>query len=155
VSLGSGVLVLVNILSINLAVLVGLWYQGYRPEHWFREGAARSATIQRIGVLAVSILILSAFLGGVTLDSYDRATTDERIQERVEGTVDSPARVLDVTVEQTNTVIFQQPTRVVVTVGVPPGTERAGLAGELDTVIDDAADRDVTTEVHYVVVERA
>jgi len=155
VSLGSGVLVLVNILSINLAVLVGLWYQGYRTEHWFREGSARSATVKRIGVLVVSILILSAFLGGVTLDSYQRATTSAEIREQVEGTVDPPAQVLDVEVEQSNSVIFREPRRVVVTVGIPPGTETPGLAAELGSVVDSAAGTDVETSVHYVVVERA
>ncbi|MDS0280576.1 TIGR00341 family protein [Haloarcula onubensis] len=155
VSLGSGVLVLVNILSINLAVLVGLWYQGYRPEHWFRESDARSATIQRIGVLVVSILVLSAFLGGVTLDSFTRATTDAEIREQVEGSVEPPARVLSVEVEQSNAVIFREPRRVVVTVGIPPGTDPPELAGRLDRVVDDAAGRDVDTSVHYISVERA
>ncbi|MDS0260834.1 TIGR00341 family protein [Haloarcula sp. S1CR25-12] len=154
VSLGSGVLVLVNILSINLAVLVGLWYQGYRPEHWFRESDARSATVKRIGALAVSILVLSAFLGGVTLDSFARATTDAEIQDRVEGSVEPPARVLSVEVEQSNAVIFQDPQRVVVTVGIPPGTDPPRLADRLDAVVDDAAGQDVETSVRYIVVER-
>jgi len=154
VSLGSGVLVLVNILSINLAVLVGLWYQGYRPEYWFRESDARSATVKRIGVLAVSILVLSAFLGGVTLDTYSRATTDAEIQERVEASVELPARVLSVEVEHSNTVIFQDPQHVVVTVGIPPGSEPPGLAAQLDSVVDDAAEQDVDVSVHYIVVER-
>ncbi|MBX0348966.1 MULTISPECIES: TIGR00341 family protein [Haloarcula] len=155
VSLGSGVLLLVNVLSINLAVLVGLWYQGYRPEHWFREGNARSATVKRIGVLVASILVLSAFLGGVTLDSFQRATTEAAIQDQIEGAVDAPARVLSVEVERTNTVIFQEPRRVVITVGIPPGTDPPGLAAELDEVADAAAGRDVETSVHYVVVETA
>ena len=154
VSLGSGVLVLVNILSINLAVLVGLWYQGYRPEYWFRESDARSATVKRIGVLVVSILVLSAFLGGVTLDSFTRATTDAEIRDRVAGSVDPPARVLSVEVERTNTVLFQEPRHVVITVGLPPGTDPPELAGRLDRVVDDAAGQDVETSVHYIVVER-
>ncbi|KAA9399695.1 TIGR00341 family protein [Haloarcula sp. CBA1130] len=154
VSLGSAVLLLVNVLSINLAVLVGLWYQGYRPEHWFRESDARSATVKRIGVLAVSILVLSAFLGGVTFDSYQQATTESDIREGIEGSVDPPARVLSVEVESTNTAIFQQPRRVVVTVGLPPGAEQPLLVDQLDTVADDAAGQDVATEVHYVTVER-
>lgn len=154
VSLGSGVLVLVNILSINLAVLVGLWYQGYRPEHWFRESDARSATGKRIGVLVVSILVLSAFLGGVTLDTYQRATTEEAIQERVEGTVEPPRQVIGVEVEHSNAVLFQEPRHVVVTVGVPPGTEPPGLASELDSVVDSAAGQDVETSVRYITVER-
>ncbi|GCF13980.1 TIGR00341 family protein [Haloarcula mannanilytica] len=155
VSLGSTVLLLVNVLSINLAVLVGLWYQGYRPEHWFRESDARSATIKRIGVLALSILVLSAFLGGVTFDSYQQATTESDIREGIEGSVDPPARVLSVEVESTNTAIFQQPRRVVVTVGLPPDAERPTLVDQLDAVADDAAGRDVATEIHYVTIERS
>ena len=154
VSLGSGVLVLVNILSINLAVLVGLWYQGYRPEHWFRESNARSATVKRIGVLVVSILVLSAFLGGVTLDTYQQATTEEAIQERVESAVEPPRQIITVEVERSNTVLFQEPRHVVVTVGIPPGADPPGLAERLDTVVDDAAGRDVETSVRYITVER-
>jgi len=154
VSLGSGVLVLVNILSINLAVLVGLWYQQYRPEYWLRASDARSATVKRIGVLAVSILVLSAFLGGVTLDTYQRATTEEAIQERVAGEVEEPQSVLSVEVQQSNAVLFQEPQHVVVTVGIPPGTEPPGLAGQLDSVVDDAAGQEVETSVRYITVER-
>jgi uncharacterized hydrophobic protein (TIGR00341 family) len=155
VSLGSGVLVLVNVLSINLAVLVGLWYQGYRPEHWFREGNARTATIKRIGVLIAAIVVLSAFLGGVTLDSFQRATTETEIRTQVTDSVDPPLRILDVEVRLTNTVIFQEPRRVVVTVGIPPGTPPPDLAGRIDTVADGAAGLDVETEVRYIVSETA
>ncbi len=154
VSLGSGVLVLVNILSINLAVLVGLWYQGYRPESWFRESDARSATVKRIGVLVVSILVLSAFLGGVTLDSFNRATTSAEIQERVSDSIEQPNRVLEVEVERTNTVLFQEPRQVVVTVGIPPGTDPPELAGRLNRVVDDVAGQDVQISIRYIVVEQ-
>jgi len=154
VSLGSAVLLLVNVLSINLAVLVGLWYQGYRPEHWFQESDARSATVKRIGVLVLSILVLSAFLGGVTFDSYQQATTEADIREAIQGSVDPPARVLTVEIEYTNTAIFQQPRRVIVTVGLPPDAEQPLLVDQLDTLADDAAGRDVATEVRYVTVER-
>jgi len=154
VSLGSGVLVLVNILSINLAVLVGLWYQGYRPEHWFREDDARSATVKRMGILVISILVLSAFLGGVTLDTYQRATTEAAIQERVEGAVDPPRQVITVEVEHSNAVLFQEPRHVVITVGIPPWTDPPRLASELDSVVDEAAGRDVETSVRYITFER-
>jgi len=154
VSLGSSVLVLVNILSINLAVLVGLWYQGYRPEHWFREDDARSATVKRMGILVVSILVLSAFLGGVTLDTYQRATTEAAIQERVEGAVDPPRQVITVEVEHSNAVLFQEPRHVVITVGIPPWTDPPRLASELDSVVDEAAGRDVETSVRYTTFER-
>jgi uncharacterized hydrophobic protein (TIGR00341 family) len=154
VSLGSAVLLLVNVLSINLAVLVGLWYQGYRPEHWFQESDARSTTVKRIGVLVLSILVLSAFLGGVTFDSYQQATTESDIRDAIQGSVDPPAQVLTVEIEYTNTAIFQQPRRVIVTVGLPPDAEQPLLVDQLDALADDAASRDVATEVRYVTVER-
>jgi hypothetical protein len=105
----------------------------------------------------VSILVLSAFLGGVTLDSFNRATTEEDIRAGIESYVDGPRQVLNVEVEYTNTAIFQQPQRVVVTVGLPPGAdgETPGLADEFDDIADEAAGRNVRTEVHYVTVEQA
>ncbi len=57
---------------------------GYRPEHWFQESNARSATVKRIGVLVLSILVLSAFLGGVTFDSYQQATTESDIRDAIQ-----------------------------------------------------------------------
>ena len=155
VSLGSGVLTLVNILSINLAVLVGLWYQGYRPEHWFREENARSATLKQIGILALSILVLSAFLGGVTLDSFQRATTETDVRKAVNQEVSQPYTVIEMRVEQSNGVIFQRPRLVVVMVGVPPGADPPMLAESLDARLDNVAGRDVITRVQYVTMEEA
>ncbi|WP_135305329.1 TIGR00341 family protein [Haloarcula amylovorans] len=155
VSLGSGVLLLVNVLSINLAALLGLWYQGYQPVNWFQKGEARSATLKRIGVLVVAILVLSAFLGGVTLDSYQRATSDREIRQSIDEEVPSPADLISVEVQQTNTVIFQEPRHVTVTVGIPPGTDPPSLASEIDAAADAAAGRDVSVSVQYVVVEHA
>jgi len=155
VSLGAAVLLLVNVLSINLAALSVLWYQGYRPERWFREGEARSATVKRVGVLLAAILVLSAFLGGVTLDSVQRATTEEDVRAAIEGEVDPPLVVLDVELTYTNTALFQEPRRVVVTVGVPPDSGPPGLVDELDAAADGAAGQDIETEVHYVTVERS
>jgi uncharacterized hydrophobic protein (TIGR00341 family) len=160
VALGSGVLLLVNVLSINLAALVVLWYSGYRPEHWFREGAARKATIKRIATLVVAIVVLSAFLGGVTYDSYTRATTTQDLTEGAESVVAATnastsfeLAVLDVQVEHTNTALFQRPQRVIVTVGVPPGESINGLAPEMDQRLEATAGHEIDTEIRYVTTE--
>jgi uncharacterized hydrophobic protein (TIGR00341 family) len=160
VTLGSGVLLLVNVFSINLAALVVLWYSGYRPEHWFREGQARSATIKRIATLAVAIVVLSAFLGGVTYDSYTRATTTQELTEGAESVVAATnastsfeVTVLDVEVEHTNTALFQRPQQVIVTVGVPPGESIDGLAPEIDDRMEATAGHDIDTEIRYVTTE--
>lgn len=158
VALGSGILLLVNVLSINLAALVVLWYSGYRPEHWFREDEARTATVKRIAVLAIAIVVLSLFLGGVTYDSYNQATTAEQIRDDATAAVqrydaDVNLTVLDVRVEHTNAVFLQRPRAVIVTVGVPPGEAPASLATSIDQRVDATAGSDVRTEIQYVTTE--
>jgi uncharacterized hydrophobic protein (TIGR00271 family) len=153
-TLGATVLTLVNILSINMAALVTLWYKGYRPHRWFRADDARTATLKRVGVLAVSILVLSAFLGGVTLDSYQRAQTTTDIEEGAELVVSNAGGVhLSTEVEWVNTPIFQEPERVVVTVGIGPDQAPLHIGSELDALFDHITGHDVTTQVRYVTIE--
>jgi uncharacterized membrane protein len=162
VTLGSGVLMLVNVLSINLAALIVLWYSGYRPEHWFREDDARSATIQRVAALAVAIVVLSAFLGGVTYDSFTTATTAEEIRTDADEAVTAlnasvgyDVVLLDVEIEYTTTIVFREPRRVVVSVGIPPDVTHTGLAEQIDERVDRTAGTDVETQVRYVPTESA
>jgi len=78
--IGAGVIVAVNVLSINLSALVTLWYEGYRPQRWFREDDARAAFLKRAAILVAAIAVLSVFLGGVTYDSYVASTTEADIR---------------------------------------------------------------------------
>ena len=157
VSFGSAVLVLVNMLSINLAALVVLRYSGYRPTEWFQLDEARGATVRRVGVLVVAIVVLSAFLGGVTLDSYQGATTEEEIRTAASAAledVDGPVRVIDIQVERSDDFLFRHPERVVVTVGVS-ASDHPTVAEAIDDRIEDRVGRELETEVRYVTVESA
>ena len=152
---GSTVLVLVNFASINLAALATLWYQGYRPERWFDEDAARAATIKRVGVLVAVIVLLSVFLGAATLSSYQSTTVENEVRTEVATVLDRPAyeglRLIDLTVEQGGVAFAPQPERVIVTVGVPPGEPPAGLTDALAAEIN--GDRSLGVEVRFVTVE--
>jgi uncharacterized hydrophobic protein (TIGR00341 family) len=156
VSLGSSVLVLVNLLSINLAALVVLWYSGYRPTSWLQLDDARGATLRRVGVLVVAIVLLSVFLGGVTYDSFQGAQTEEEIRAAANATLTDvvSAQLLDIRVERSNDVIFRSPESVVVTVGVTTA-DPPPLADRLDAAIEAVTDDPVRTEIQYVRVERA
>ncbi len=159
VSLSSVVLVLVNVLSINLAALVVLWYSGYRPEHWFRRSDAKRATVTRIATLAIAIAVLSVFLVGVTLDSFQRATTEEQIQDETAAAIEEYSgsngiQQLSVEVEYPSEVPFEDPERAVVTVGVPPGMEVTGLAEEISRRVQESTGTNPEIEVRYVTVER-
>ena len=156
--LGAGVIVAVNVLSINLSALVMLWYEGYRPQRWFREDDARAAFLKRVAVLAVAIALLSVFLGGVTYESYVASTTEADIRAAATDeltAVDSEFELLELSVERTGTVPPLETDRVVVTVGVPPGSTVEGTAPALDDRIEAVVDNEVAVEVRTVTVERA
>jgi uncharacterized hydrophobic protein (TIGR00341 family) len=155
VVLGSGVLGLVNALSINLAALATLWYFGYRPERLFQAGEARSATLKRIGALVVAIALLSVFLGGVTYDSFQNAEAEEAINEDVEGLVAATPGVTHLNTEVTFSegVLFRRVDRVVVTVGVEFGTDPPELAEPLDGAVENAVGHPVDVQVRYVTID--
>ena len=156
--IGAGVIVAVNVLSINLSALVVLWYNGYRPQQWFREDEARAALIKRVTVLVVAIGILSVFLGGVTYDTYIASTAEAEIRDAVDdelAAIDDELELLDLDVQQTGTVPPLSTDRVVVTVGAPPGTAVEGIAGRLDTRIEAVTGERVDVEVRVMTVDRA
>ena len=152
---GSTVLVLVNFLSINLAALAVLWYQGYRPANWFYEDQARSATVKRIAALAVAIAVLSVFLGGATFFSYQGSVVENEVRTDVRTVLDRPAyddlTLIEVTVVRGGLPFAPQPQRVVVTVGHPPGESYPPLADDLAAEIQTG--HDLAIEVHFVEVQ--
>ena len=156
--LGAGVIVAVNVLSINLSALVMLWYEGYRPQRWFREDDARAAFLKRVAVLAVAIALLSVFLGGVTYESYVASTTEADIRAAATdelAAIDSEFELLEMSVERSGTVPPLDTERVVVTVGAPPGGTVEGIAPALDDRIESVVGGEVRVEVRTVTVERA
>jgi len=159
VGLGAGVLALVNWLSINLAALTMLWYRGYRPSQWFRLSEARSATLKRIATLVAAIAVLSVFLGGVTLASFQSSAFEEQVRDEADGVVSEAPyedlRVLGVEVEYGDRVPFRSVERVVVTVGRPTDQAYPDVADRLHDRIESATGRDVLVEVRLESVARA
>ena len=156
-ALGAGVLVTVNVLSINLASLVTLWFEGYRPERWFQVGEARGALLRQVAVLAVTIAVLSVFLGGATYDSYVAATTEEEIREVVGEEIDQAeveVTVRDLTVTRSGVIPPLQTDRVVVTLAVDPDDDPPRLVDRLEARITGLTHEGVAVEVEYVLVER-
>jgi len=157
-AIGAGVIVAVNVLSINFSALVMLWYEGYRPQKLFREDDARAAVLRRVAVLAVAIAILSVFLGGVTYESYVASTTESDIRAATGdelAALNPEFELLELSVDRGGTVPPLKTDRVVVTVGVPPGSTVRGIAPALGDRIEAVVDGDVRIEVRTTTVERA
>jgi uncharacterized hydrophobic protein (TIGR00341 family) len=162
VVLGAGLLVAVNVLSINLAAMSTLWYSGYRPDNWLRADDARSATLSRIGILVAAIVVLSVFLGGTTFVSYATAIADENVRENVEDVLASDtyerAELVEMETTQGEPIWAVPwdpgPEHVVVTVSRPANETYSGLAADLRDAIA-ANGEDVTVEVRFVETQRA
>jgi len=155
-AVGSAVLVAVNVLSINLAALVVLWYAGYRPEQFFKHDRARTATVKRVAVLVAAIALLSVFLGGVTYDSYRTAQTEQEIREGVAAELGSEYELVEMEVQtETRNLLFHRPTTVVVTAGAPPDSTRRGLAADVEGRLATDHGIDVDVRVLYVELERS
>ena len=164
--IGSGVLVLLNFISINFAALGVLWFQGYRPERWFRLDNVRAATVPRLAVLGLGIVLLSAFLFGVTLSSVQAAGYEENTRSVVTSTLEERDLGL-VSMEFTyDQFPVRYPDRVIVTVGVPPGVDPPPIAADLADRVNDEVSRPVVfppltpdesdrivVEARFVVVE--
>jgi len=155
VIVGAGVLVVVNALAINLATLVVFWLENYRPKNWFDLRDARTDTVRRIVVLVVALAFVSAFLVGVTLSSFQAATSDQQIRNEVQSVVDSEqyanATLFDVEVERKRDIVDSQLSRVTVTVGRPASEPYPDLAGALNERIESVVGSDVPIQVQFVV----
>lgn len=109
----AGILVLVNILSINFASLAVLWMRGYRPDHWFEEDLVRRTTLKRIAVLTVGILVLSSFLVVTSVDLQRNAKFESTVETTAE---ESGLTVLSMSVEYQTQLFSRHPDQVVLRV---------------------------------------
>ncbi|PSP84773.1 TIGR00341 family protein [Halobacteriales archaeon QS_1_68_17] len=160
VVVNAAVLVLVNILSINLAALATLWYTGYRPESIFKRPETRMEVGRRMAVLVAAIVFLSVFLGGVTLTSIQGATFEQRVNQEVGTLLESPEyeglALLDLTIERSSSLpLREQRTNITVTVGRPRTTEYPDLAERIKQRAAAETDQPVSVQVRFVEVDTA
>jgi uncharacterized hydrophobic protein (TIGR00341 family) len=170
-ALSAGVLVLVNVLAINLSALVTLRYIGYRPKSWLKLERSRSTTTKRIVVLLVLIVLLSVFLGGITLSTVQDARFERSVRRSTTELLDQPryegAERIEMSFSYEGTSLLlprelrtpavpaHRPNRVVVTVGTPSERPYPGLAERLRTRIRRETGRAIAVQVRYVEIDEA
>ncbi|WP_436345975.1 TIGR00341 family protein [Natronorubrum sp. FCH18a] len=157
-AIGAAVLVVVNLLSINLAALATLWIAGYRPQGLFEVAPTRKPTYTYATIFGVGLLVLAAPLAGVTLLDFHTTELESSAEDEVDAVLaESEYERLeseDVAVELDGDYPIQSVDRVVVTVGgEEPGPE-SGLADRLYEAIEPHGDESLTVEVQYVVAEQ-
>ncbi|WP_255170695.1 TIGR00341 family protein [Natrononativus amylolyticus] len=158
-AIGSTALVFVNVLSVNLAGLLTLWYAGYRPENLFELGPTQERVRKRIVALALIVLLFSVLLGGITYNSYVNASFEEDARDEAQIVLEDEAYeeyvFLSLETQMDDDYPLRGPERVIVTVGGPPGEIDQELADILHERIAQDGYEDVTVEIRYVnMVER-
>ena len=156
-AIGAAALVIVNLLSINLAALATLWIAGYRPQGLFEVSPTRKPTYTYAAIFGVGLLVLAAPLAGVTLLDFHTTELESAAEAEVDAVLAEPQydhlEVEDVAVELDGDYPIQSVDRVVVTVSSrEPGPE-PGLADRLYEAIDPHTDESPAVEVQYVVSE--
>ena len=137
---GAGVLVMVNLLSINAAGVITIWIKRYKPSHWYDARQARRITVGRLVVFVLAIVVLTSFLAMSSLDARDNMAFESQVETIAEETTDD---LLDVEFSYRADLISQQPNGVTVYVhgDEPPA------AGELRDRIRETTGVDVPVTV--------
>ncbi|WP_306054159.1 TIGR00341 family protein [Natronococcus wangiae] len=155
-AIGATVLVFVNVLSVNLAGLLTLWYLGYRPENLFALGETERRVRKRVVGLVVIVLIFSAFLGVITYSSYQAGNFEETAREEAALVLEEDEyaqyQLLEFEVVMDEDYPFQSPERVIITIGGPPDEAPPGLASDLRARIDGHTNEPVEIEIRYIAV---
>jgi uncharacterized hydrophobic protein (TIGR00271 family) len=156
IAVHSGILLSVNVLAINFAGLVTLWYLGYRPQSWIQVPQTRRALLRRGGTLLLAIVLASAFLWNVTYANAQRAQLTAAIEEDLSNHLSNDAyanvSLVDVQVIQERATFTQRTERVVVTIGRPPGESHLTLHREIANRVEERIGREVDVEIQVSLI---
>lgn len=151
VAVHSGILLAVNLLAINFAGLVTLWYLGYRPKSWIQIPQTRRAMFKRGGALLLAILVTSAFLWNVTYAGAQRSQLETAIEGDVEQLLDEEANanvsLVDIRVEQDEAALDPETEKVTITIARPPGVRDIELHRKLGSLVEERIGQEITVEV--------
>ena len=157
-ALGAGVIVIVNVLSINLASLSLLWFEGYRPDTWLPTRAVRWTLVKQVLTLVLSIAVVSSFLVGVTYDSYTASTTEEELRASITTEledVDGQLQLHTLEVDRTGIVPPLETERVIITVAVDPEDTIPELHERLTDRVEEITDGPTAVEIRFILVQQS
>ncbi|AXR80313.1 hypothetical protein AArcMg_0290 [Natrarchaeobaculum sulfurireducens] len=153
-AIGSTALVLVNVLSVNLAGLLTLWYAGYRPENLFSLRPTEARVRKRVVGLGLIVLVFAVFLGAITYSSFVISTFENDATDEIELVLEDEAfaeyTFLELEVETGQGYPFLSPERAIVTIGGPPDQRSPELESQLHERISAQTDEEITVEIRYI-----
>ncbi|RZV11470.1 putative hydrophobic protein (TIGR00341 family) [Natrinema hispanicum] len=154
---GAAVLVVVNLLSVNLAALATLWVAGYRPQGLFEVSPTRTPTYTYAAIFGIGLLVLAVPLASVTLLDFHTTELESATEAEVEDVLTDPRyeefEIEDIVIELDGNYPVQSVDRVIVTVSSQNAGTEPGLADHLYREISPHTDDPIVVEVQYIVAE--
>lgn len=156
VAVQSGILLAINLLAINFAGLVTLWYLGYRPQSWIRIPQTRRTLVMRAGILFIAILITSAYLWNVTYAGAQRTQLEDAIEEDVNQLLNADVyenvTLVGVGVEQDQAPLTAEPEKITVTIARPPDERHPELHRKIDASVEEQVGHEITVDIQVTLV---
>lgn len=159
VMLGAGVLLLVNVISINLVALFVFWAFGFRPQEWLQVGTAKSATLKKMAAMVVMLMVLSIFMAFGTYVSYQEAAFEENAKKTTRDVFNlakyDEMKLLEFSIRASvvDVLFFGGESELVALVDRPAGADATGLAETIDRQVSKRTDFNVRVQVRFVEVE--
>lgn len=158
-AVGAVVLVFVNLISINLAGLLTLWYAGYRPERIFETSLARRQVITQVGLYGIAVAGLSSFLVASSVTAVRQAEFERETRRAVESVLAEPPfeafSLLSIQVSFEETPVFGAPRSVLVEIGTSSTVEHAGLAEAIKNHITERTGESIRVDLRVLTTETA
>jgi uncharacterized hydrophobic protein (TIGR00341 family) len=154
---GAFTLVVVNLLSINVAALLTLWIAGYRPQGLFEVSPTRRSTITYGVVFGVGLLLLTIPLTGITLNEFQTTQLEATAESAADEVLAQP-RYDDVIGSDVEVMLdddypVQSVDRVIVTVrGLDPESTPQ-LNDRLYEEISAEIEGPVLVELQYIIAQ--
>ncbi|MFB6291310.1 MAG: TIGR00341 family protein [Candidatus Bipolaricaulia bacterium] len=143
----AGIILAINIVSINLAGTFTLWFQGYKPGKWYEQKGAKRATKSRILVLMILLLVIAVFLGLMTWEVRREARLETRLQKITETILtEANANLTEFSVKKTG-LFFQK--IVGISAEYRAKTFRENLATTIDKKLESYLGRSIDLNLSY------
>lgn len=158
VGVGSVVLLVMTIISVNLGGYLMLRYLDYEPDN-VDTGFFEFEDVREVAVVAGTIVLVVVVVGAIGVGSYQQFTFERSVNAATTDVLERDAYdeldVVAITAEYVGAGPLSDPSTVTVTLSRFSGRQYNRLPNELDRAIRNRSDEEVTVTVRYQDYDRS
>nr|WP_254282074.1 TIGR00341 family protein [Haloarcula salina] len=152
VALGAGILLVVNVTSINLTGFLVLWWLGFRPLDWEADASPAEAVRAHAPTAIAVLLLLVAFAGAGTVTAQQmqvETAVNAAVTETLSDDAYAELRLLSVQTRFGGVTVYRLDREVSVAVSRPAERGYPGLVGDLERAIGRSIEDEVAVTVTF------